>query len=121
MRSIEDYNRFSREGETVLMPFLYVDLATGRVEGHEGRHRAAAVMNAGGTRLPVAIILREDRGSVYYREQTVPPWEKTFLSHRDIPRVLHPEQFYPRRDVGWSMNRTEPVVLDFTDALDLWA
>lgn len=121
VKELDVYNRFTESGEIHVMPFLQVDLATGRVEGHEGRHRAAAVMNAGGARMPVAIILREGRRAVYYREQTVSPWTKTFLTHRDIPRVLQPEQFYQTGNSGWTMNRTEPVVVDFTDARDVWA
>ncbi len=36
-------------------PFLDVDLKTGRIRSHEGRHRAAAVHNAGGDRYRIAI------------------------------------------------------------------
>jgi hypothetical protein len=40
------------------MPFLIVTHATGQVEGHEGRHRAAMVAKEGGKRFPCVILFR---------------------------------------------------------------
>src|SRR4051812_47598670 len=40
------------------MPFLEVFYPEGRVRGHEGRHRAARVLKAGGTKFPVTIYFR---------------------------------------------------------------
>jgi hypothetical protein len=37
------------------MPFLKVQFPSGKIFGHEGRHRAAWVKRSGGTRIPVTI------------------------------------------------------------------
>lgn len=42
------------------MPFLYVQFPSGRISGHEGRHRTAMVMKQGGTSIPVMIYPRCD-------------------------------------------------------------
>ena len=42
-------------------PFLEVDMKTNRIEGHEGRHRMAAMAAEGITSAPVVIIAREDK------------------------------------------------------------
>ena len=39
-------------------PFLTFDIDTGKITGHEGRHRAAAVINAGGKVFQVALFPR---------------------------------------------------------------
>lgn len=49
------YNRFAKSGENILMPFLAISLDHERIQGHEGRHRAASLINKGGTKMPVAI------------------------------------------------------------------
>lgn len=41
------------------MPFLFIEFETGRVTGHEGRHRAAMVERAGGRSFPCMIIFKE--------------------------------------------------------------
>lgn len=41
-------------------PFLRVNIETGKITGHEGRHRAAAVWKAGGKWVRVGISLRPD-------------------------------------------------------------
>jgi len=59
---LEVYNAAAFSGSLDLPPFLDVDLdsaAYGRVSAHEGRHRAAAVLAAGGDALPVALIASE--------------------------------------------------------------
>lgn len=45
-------------------PFLDVDAETGRVSGHEGRHRAAMIAQSGGDKFPVMIKLYQ--GERYY-------------------------------------------------------
>lgn len=37
-------------------PFLEIDEKTGRVEGHEGRHRMRALLDAGVTSVPIAVV-----------------------------------------------------------------
>lgn len=56
-RTIDDYNRWAEEGETILMPFLSVDADSGKITGHEGRHRATAIMCSGAKTMPVSIRL----------------------------------------------------------------
>ena len=62
---LENYNKYSGPGgDSIVHPFLRVQLddkGGGTVSGHEGRHRAAAVLNAGGNSMPVAIQLRPHR------------------------------------------------------------
>lgn len=41
------------------MPFLFIEHETGRVTGHEGRHRAAMVERAGGRSFPCMIVFKE--------------------------------------------------------------
>lgn len=52
----QDFGRFPA-------PFLKVACPSGKVLGHEGRHRALMVLNQGGTNFPVIIYLRQD--SIY--------------------------------------------------------
>jgi hypothetical protein len=53
-----DVEELRRETQT---PFLYVDMKTGRIEGHEGRHRMAAMDVEGIKSAPVVIVAREDQ------------------------------------------------------------
>jgi hypothetical protein len=60
----DEYNK-DHEGLSVTagrfdMPFLYVQFPSGKVTGHEGRHRAAMVHRSGGKSFPVMIYPRED-------------------------------------------------------------
>lgn len=121
VQPIEAYNRYIAEGENIIMPRLDVELGTGKVTGHEGRHRAAAVMNARGAVLPVSIHLRdpETYALEYYEEHRSPGgWTKTFHGFDQIPRVLLPQDWGPK-----ALNRTRPVVLTdaaFADGVELW-
>ncbi|MFA6135543.1 MAG: hypothetical protein WC869_16135 [Phycisphaerae bacterium] len=127
VQPLEKYNAYAAEGETIIMPRLDVELGTGNVTGHEGRHRAAAVMNAGGDMLPVSIHLR-DPGQYtieYYEEHQVPgkfEWRKRFYGLEDVPKVLYPQNFGPVSR-GYPASRTTPVVLtakNFADAKEMW-
>lgn len=48
-----EYNKFEYN-----IPYLLVSYPSGKVMGHEGRHRAAMVLKSGGISFPVAIALR---------------------------------------------------------------
>ena len=48
-----DLDRLREETQT---PFLIIDEENGRVEGHEGRHRMRALLEAGVTEVPIAVI-----------------------------------------------------------------
>lgn len=51
-QSLHSYNEFTRNKRIQVAPFLHVS-HTGKVIGHEGRHRAAALLNAGHEVMPV--------------------------------------------------------------------
>ncbi len=90
-KELTEYNQFAKEGKSIHMPWLDVDIITGRVVGHEGRHRAASVYMADGRYIPVSICLRDRGYPVYYREvrrADAYGYEKTFLTHADVPKVL---------------------------------
>lgn len=93
---IEDYNRFSEEGNILVPPFLRVDMQTGKVEAHEGRHRAGALYREDPDALMwVAIEVLDPSGhAVYYEE---PPYDpalplpfhrRRYLDGRDVPTVF---------------------------------
>lgn len=85
---LEQYNQFVKDGKTRIIPFLDVDIHSGKVVGHEGRHRALACIKAGVHTMPVAIFLREKGSKVYYT-QDYDTWEKTYKTLADVPEVLH--------------------------------
>lgn len=90
-KSLVEYNKYASSGESVLMPWLDVDISTGKVLGHEGRHRAIAVHVAGGRKFPVSICLRE-RGYPIYHRRAEPEVEyslrKRYMTKEDVPRVF---------------------------------
>ena len=49
------------------MPYLIVNYETGKVAGHEGRHRAAMVAKEGGTRFPCYLMFRSGSNAFYLR------------------------------------------------------
>jgi len=73
----------------IVGPFLRIDIEPpagtfGKVSGHEGRHRAAAVWNAGGKVIPVALCLRPFKGM--FPKSYGPEYE----AHREhIPMAVH--------------------------------
>lgn len=60
-QGIDDYNRYADEGSNILMPFL--DVSDEKVVGHEGRHRAASLINAGHDKMPVAFKIKPSADS----------------------------------------------------------
>ena len=87
-KSLADYNEYASSGDSTLMPWLDVDRSTGRVCGHEGRHRAIAVHNAGGTKFPVGICLRVRGYAVYYDTPDEDSLRKQFTTKEDVPKVF---------------------------------
>ena len=49
-------------------PFLEIDETTGRVEGHEGRHRMRALLAAGVTEVPIAVIDNRTKNTKDYKK-----------------------------------------------------
>jgi len=88
---LEDFNYYAVHGDNIIMPMLRVDMKTGEVQGHEGRHRAAALRRANPhARMWVAIILRRN-GSVYYEHGPPPHYKKRWLGVKDVPRAFYGE------------------------------
>lgn len=69
---LKEWDKTGRELDTdelrneTQTPFLKFDEETGRVEGHEGRHRMKALLDAGVTEVPIALI---DMRTKYSKEQ----------------------------------------------------
>ena len=88
-KTVEDYNSYE-----TLMPWLDVDVKTGKVVGHEGRHRAAACVKSKVNRLPVALCLRDHGHPLYYRQPFInennnpKQLQKVFVTKEDVPKVL---------------------------------
>lgn len=113
--SLAQYNEWTQQGKIRIMPFLDVDMMTGKVQGHEGRHRALACTTAGIRTMPVAIYLRKKGYKEYYVEDTSGDrWVKTYYTLKSVPLVLH-GQFAPttivlenkwRRESFWEAYNT---------------
>lgn len=62
---------------SVVHPFLRIEVkngATGKVTGHEGRHRAAAILAKGGKTMPVAIALRAAKDNEEFEKRLAPEY-----------------------------------------------
>jgi hypothetical protein len=92
-KSVATYNEWVRSGEIRVTPFLDVDRSNGRVCGHEGRHRAAALRaEEPGTRMKVAIVLRNPgckstRAAFETRERNGVE-QARWYDGRDVPDVF---------------------------------
>ena len=102
-KSVADYNSYQ-----TLMPWLDVDVETGKVVGHEGRHRAAACIKDSVKRLPVAIHLREHGSALYYRTENG-SLKKRFVTKDDVPKVL----------IGQFVHRS--LLIDTSHIHEFWA
>lgn len=85
-KTIDDYNKWAEEGSNILMPFLWIDATTGNVEGHEGRHRSAALICAGGREVPVSIKLLPGPA---HKEKYGVFDAKYNMRFEDIPETIH--------------------------------
>ena len=109
-KSLDEYNSYKTQ-----MPWLDVDMETGKVVGHEGRHRAAACIKDKCNRLPVAIILRDRGYSHYYSEPFIDDYDnpkrfkKKFVTKDDVPKVF----------VGQFVHRS--VLIDPSHLHEFWA
>lgn len=85
-KPLEFYNDLARKHKILIAPNLMVDIRQdfGRVQAHEGRHRAAAFMKAGGTDFPVFIRLADG----YYGIRKIQDENNRYgrlIERRDIP------------------------------------
>jgi len=93
-KPVEQYNQWVRDGEILVSPYLNVDMHTGRVCGHEGRHRAAALIrDESAKKMKVAVVLKDrgcSRRDPY--EEKGKPWTTAFrvrwLGAKDLPDAL---------------------------------
>lgn len=106
--TLEEYNQFAREGKSIHMPWLEVSIdgltrsgstvkkvTPGRVLGHEGRHRAAAMVKSGLSHMTVLFWAKE-RGYSEYKKASKPGgFRDRFLTVDDLPKQLSGE-FNPR-------------------------
>jgi len=83
---LDFYNRLSEEGKISIAPFLRI--RDGQVTGHEGRHRAAALMNAEGqdAKMLVAIVQR-GKSSLVWRGE----YSSVIIYARGYPRFTSEE------------------------------
>jgi len=91
-KDLEQYNQFIRGGETQIPPMLKVDIKTGHVVGHEGRHRAAALIKNGEDRMNVALILVDDFTAS--RQRTALDIPNVWIGEFDESRTFHIDQLY---------------------------
>lgn len=113
VQELSIYNQAARTGELDTLPYLIVDMELRRVLGHEGRHRAGAVLRHNGNKqalhnFPVCVILKDARGiERYYVEHYPEP--KRFLGFDDIPLQLKPQQWgskFPSRSLDITIPRS---------------
>lgn len=96
---LSQYNAWAKSGDNILPPWLEIQISEnddrfpyGKVQGHEGRHRAAACIKAGVSIMPVFLI-----GKVsYYAQYKIYPFkddeershEWRYISSSDFPEVI---------------------------------
>ena len=74
-KPLEFYNQLSETRQILVAPLLRVDVDSGVVEAHEGRHRAAAVLKNGEDVMEVGITLCRDRsGNRRFSVEDCPPF-----------------------------------------------
>lgn len=101
-RSLSDYNKYAREGSNVNAPHLGMD-HRGKVVSHEGRHRAAALVNAGHDTMHVYLKGPAQRDDIPER------WH----GHGDIHHTIHNQY-----GNGFKISKPEDVVQDHVAKLD---
>lgn len=79
---LEKYNEYAENGDISVMPYLSIDLDSRIINGHEGRHRAAALSQAGGKEMFVALRLRSRKTEK----------EKYDLNWDDVPNSIEKQQ-----------------------------
>lgn len=86
MNSVEPYVQGKRK--YILMPWLDINMETGKVVGHEGRHRAASLIKAGVKTMPVSIHLKNEEGRTTYKTYDYDSGKESILTEGDIPPVI---------------------------------
>ena len=85
-KTLDQYNQWAHEGESIIMPALWIKKE--KVVGHEGRHRAAALICAGHDKMPVAVRLYPQDE----HEEKYGYWEAPYeMKYEDMERAIHGE------------------------------
>lgn len=118
-KTLEQYNEWAIKGgsqiPTIKVSFdndrfgSYVKI--GQVQEHEGRHRAQAILNAGGTKMLVAIQAAFGGYSKYRFEEGArftPSFQIRYLKSEDIPKTFYGE-FAPSRSVKVDSSKFKPL------------
>ena len=115
--TLKEYNDFSRNGSSIHMPWLDVSvdgidryrdwIKRGSVIGHEGRHRAAALINKGINKIPISVCLYRKGKAERYKTTDDDPWSKNPWTRNDIPKVLYGE-FDEHRTAKIDVNTFKP-------------
>ncbi len=102
---VDDYNRWADEGETIIMPALWI--REGSVVSHEGRHRAAALICAGAREMPISIRLFPDKE----HQKKYGYWDAEYrMRSEDLPEAIHGQY-----DRGIVLKSDIKVVIDGWD------
>jgi hypothetical protein len=111
-KSVAFYN--SKEAGIIVMPNLKIEMGSGKIISHEGRHRAAALIKENGldVTMDVAIAVTKDGYATYYEQFPVKPPDyankKRYRGVEDVPTALRGE-FRPTKHA-----------LDLSQARELW-
>jgi len=65
-KTVDEYNQYVRMGSSQQLPWLDVEFKTGKVIGHDGRHRAISALNCGSIKFPVALHYVQDGNTVKF-------------------------------------------------------
>lgn len=88
-KSLDEYNEFSRVGQNILPPWLDIETQKppiGKVIGHEGRHRAAALIKEGIYKMPVFLVKRENHSSIWRKNVSDKYGEYRYVDQTDFPQ-----------------------------------
>jgi hypothetical protein len=101
-RTLAEYNQHTKTGQGIHPPWLYISLdgyeyrdekptlKPGQVCGHEGRHRAAALIKEGITKMPVSLRLYVKGIERQCKPTPDDPWgHKNKWTRADIPSVFY--------------------------------
>lgn len=118
-KTLEQYNEWAKEGGSQI-PTIKVSfdndrfgsfVKIGQVQEHEGRHRAQAVLNEGGTKMLVAIQAAFG-GYAKYRfeegDRGTPSFHVRYLKSVDIPNIFYGE-FAPSRSLKVDTSKFKPL------------
>lgn len=100
-KTLEEYNQYVKDGSSYLMPWLEISTdgisrykepcKVGQVVGHEGRHRAAALIKAGIKKMPISVKLYRRGFAERFHTTDENPWGEDKWKSEDLPKILYGE------------------------------